>query len=57
MSNDDVKESKFVVIASVVGALMFLGSIIINLDIFDVLYLVCVVVFIIRYIIAVHRNK
>lgn len=57
MSNEDVKESKFVVIASVVGALIFLCSIISNLDIFGVLYLMAVTVFVIRYFIATHRNK
>lgn len=57
MSNDDVKESKFVVIASVVGALIFLGSIISNLDIFGVLYLMCIAIFVIRYLVAVQRNK
>lgn len=57
MSNDDVKESKFVVIASVVGALIFLGSIISNLDIFGVLYLSCIAIFVIRYLVAVQRNK
>lgn len=57
MSNEDVKESRFVVIASVVGALIFLGSIISNLDIFGVLYLVAITVFVIRYFIAVQKNK
>lgn len=57
MSNEDVKESKFVVFASIVGALIFLGSVVSNLDIFGVFYLIAITVFAIRYVIAVQKNK
>lgn len=57
MSNEDVKESKFVVFASIVGALIFLGSVISNLDMIGVFYLIAITVFVIRYIIAVQKNK
>lgn len=57
MSNDDVKESKFVVFAGILVVLIFLGSVISNLDIFDVFYLIAITVFTIRYVIAVQRKK
>lgn len=57
MSKDDSKYSKFAVVAYVVFALIFLGSLLSKFNVNTFLYLVAVTVFVIRYFIAVNIKK
>ena len=57
MSNDDVKESRAVRFVCIIGGLLFLGSILSDLDFLGAFYLFSVSVFVIRYFIAKRKIK
>ena len=57
MSKDDSKYSKFAVLAYIVVALIVLGSLLSNIDKYTIFYMIAVIVFVIRYFIAIHTKR
>lgn len=57
MSENDAKYSKYVVFSCVVFALIVLGSVLSDFDIYSFFYLFAITVFVIRYFIAVKTKK
>lgn len=57
MTKDDSKYSKFAVLAYIVVALIVLGSLLSNIDKYTIFYMVAVIVFVIRYFIAIHTKR
>ena len=57
MSKDDSKYSKHVVVAYVVFVFIVLGSLLSNIDKYTIFYMVAVIVFVIRYFIAIHTKR
>jgi len=57
MSKDDSKYSKFAVVAYPVVALIVLGSLLSNINMYTCFYLFAVMVFVIRYFIAIKIKK
>ena len=57
MSKNDVKKSRCVEFACVVFALIVLGSMLSNFNIYDFFYLFAITVFVIRYFIAIKIKK
>ena len=57
MSENDAKYSKYIVFTYVVFALVVLGSVLSDFDIYSFFYLFAITVFVIRYFIAVKIKK
>ncbi len=57
MSKNDVKKSRCVQFTCVVFALIVLGSMLSNFNIYDFFYLFAITVFVIRYFIAIKIKK
>ena len=57
MSKDDSKYSKFAVVAYPVVALIVLGSLLSNINKYTLFYMFAVIVFVIRYFIAIHTKR
>ena len=57
MSENDTKYSKYVVFSCVVFALIVLGSVLSDFDIYSFFYLFAIIVFVTRYLIAVKIKK
>ena len=57
MTKNIIKDSKYIIICYVVFALIVLSSLISNFNIYDLVYLISITYFVIRYFVLICRKK